>query len=129
MVGLALVLRDALQMTAGPRWTLGAIIAGTVLSWLVASPALALASAAAFLLSELADFAVYTPLARRRLFVAVIASGLVGSVVDSAAFLLLAFGSLDFMAGQVVGKAWATILALPVIWAVRKRVTALSFSD
>lgn len=38
-------------------------------------------------------------------------SGIAGALVDSALFLWLAFGSLDFMLGQFVGKLWATIAA------------------
>jgi hypothetical protein len=45
-------------------------------------------------------------------------------VVDSAAFLWLAFGSLDFLAGQVVGKAWAVLAAIPLILGSRRFVSA-----
>jgi hypothetical protein len=83
---------------------------------------LVLASVAAFLLAELADLAVYTPLRARRLGLAVLASGLVGSVVDSAVFLWLAFGSLDFIAGQVVGKLWMSALAALSLVAVSRQV-------
>jgi uncharacterized PurR-regulated membrane protein YhhQ (DUF165 family) len=41
---------------------------------------------------------------------AVIASGLVGSVVDSCIFLSLAFGSLEFVLGQVIGKVWVSLI-------------------
>jgi queuosine precursor transporter len=75
----------------------------------------------AFLLSELADLSVYTPLQRRRLMLAVLASGVVGLIVDSIVFLWLAFGSLDFLAGQVVGKSWAVLVSLPLIYALRRR--------
>jgi hypothetical protein len=34
-------------------------------------------------------------------------------------FLWLAFGSLDFIAGQVLGKVWMTLLAVPIIFAAR----------
>ena len=78
------------------------------------------ASAVAFLLSELADFAVYTPLQERRLILAVVASSVVGLVIDSVVFLFLAFGSLDFLAGQIVGKAWMVLLAIPLIWLIRE---------
>lgn len=115
MIGLALVLRDLVQRRLGAAWVLVAIVLGTVLSILVAPPALVFASATAFALSELADFAVYTPLQRRRLVLAVFASGVVGLVIDSLVFLQLAFGSLDFLAGQVAGKAWMVLLSLPVI--------------
>ena len=66
--------------------------------------ALALASAAAFAISELCDFAVYTPLVRRGFALAVVLSCVAGAAIDSAAFLWLAFGSLQHVAGQVVGK-------------------------
>lgn len=119
-VGAALVLRDVVQRCLGPAWGLVAIAFGTALSAAIAPPALVLASAAAFLLSELADFAVYTPLQRRGLVLAVVASSLVGLVVDSVVFLTLAFGGLDFLAGQVVGKAWAVLFSLPLIRWVRR---------
>jgi uncharacterized PurR-regulated membrane protein YhhQ (DUF165 family) len=121
MVGLALVLRDLVQRRLGKLWSLAAIAAGAALSGALAPPALVVASATAFLLSELADFAVYTPLQQRRLVLAVFASGLCGLVVDSVVFLLLAFGNLDFLAGQVIGKAWMVVLALPAIRWMRER--------
>ncbi len=120
MIGLALVLRDLVQRRLGIRWVLVAIALGAALSALLAPGALVLASSAAFLLSELADFAVYTPLQRRRLVLAVFASGIVGLVIDSVVFLQLAFGSLEFLPGQIVGKAWMVIFALPVIAWVRQ---------
>jgi uncharacterized PurR-regulated membrane protein YhhQ (DUF165 family) len=119
MVGVALVLRDVVQRMLGARWGLAAIVAGATLSALVAPPSLVLASAAAFGLSELADFAVYTPLQQRRLLLAVLLSGIAGLLVDSLTFLWLAFGSLDFLPGQVVGKAWAVLLSLPLIRLLR----------
>ncbi len=121
MVGLALVLRDLVQRRLGAKWALVAIAAGTVLSAAIAPPALVLASAAAFLLSELSDFAVYTPLQRRGLVLAVLASSFVGLVVDSVLFLLLAFGDLSYLNGQIVGKLWMVLLSLPVIHWVRLR--------
>jgi queuosine precursor transporter len=121
MIGAALVLRDLVQRRLGVRWSLAAILAGTTLSAAIAPPALVLASAAAFLLSELADMAVYTPLQRRGLVGAVVASSAVGLVVDSVVFLSLAFGSLDYLAGQVVGKAWTVVLAVPLIALLRRR--------
>jgi uncharacterized PurR-regulated membrane protein YhhQ (DUF165 family) len=117
---LALVLRDLTQRSLG-RWAvLIAIGVGAVLSALL-SPQLALASGAAFLLSELADFAVYTPLARRRFLIAVAASSAVGLVLDSALFLWLAFGSLTYLPGQVVGKTWAVLAAVAILWLWRRR--------
>jgi uncharacterized PurR-regulated membrane protein YhhQ (DUF165 family) len=119
MIGLALVLRDMVQRRYGALASLITIAAGTVLSALVAPPALVMASASAFLLSELADFGVYTPLQKRGLIVAVVASSCVGLVIDSAVFLWLAFGSLDFIEGQIIGKAWMVLAAVPVLYALR----------
>ena len=121
MIGLALVLRDMVQRRLGLEWSAAAIIAGAALSAFIAPPALVIASGVAFLLSELADLAVYTPLQRRRLVLAVIASSTVGLIVDSAVFLYLAFGSLEFLPGQVIGKAWMVVFAIPFIAWLRRR--------
>jgi queuosine precursor transporter len=40
--------------------------------------------------------------------------------VDSALFLWLAFGSLQFLAGQIVGKLWMTALAVAIIFMWRR---------
>ena len=121
MVGIALVLRDLVQRRLGTVMSALAILFGSALSAMLAPAALVFASAIAFLLSEFADLAVYTPLARRRLVAAVVASSMVGLVVDSIVFLWLAFGSLDFLAGQVVGKAWMVLLSIPFVAWLRRR--------
>jgi queuosine precursor transporter len=121
MIGIALVLRDLVQRRLGLGFSAAAVLVGTALSGLLAPPALVLASAVAFLMSEAADLAVYTPLARRRLVLAVLASGAAGLVVDSMVFLWLAFGSLEFLAGQVIGKAWMVLASLPLIALLRRR--------
>lgn len=121
MIGLALVLRDIVQRRLGARMGLVAIIIGTAISGLIAPPAIVTASVAAFLLSELADFAVYTPLQRNHFVLAVLASSLLGLVVDSIVFLSLAFGSLDFLLGQIIGKAWMVLLAMPLMHLLRRR--------
>ena len=120
-VGVALVLRDMVQFFLGRRVSVGAMLVGALLSYFVA-PSLAFASAAAFLLSESADLLVYTPMIRRgRVVAAVFASSTVGLVVDSVVFLTLAFGSLEFIEGQIIGKLWMTAFAAAVIWALRRR--------
>jgi hypothetical protein len=121
MVGIALVLRDLVQRRLGTVISAFAVLAGSGLSALYAPASLVVASATAFLLSEFADLAVYTPLARRRLLTAVIASSCAGLVIDSIVFLWLAFGSLDFLAGQIVGKAWMVLLSIPLVAWLRRR--------
>ena len=129
MAGAALVLRDLVQRRLGATTSSLAILAGAVLSAMLAPPALVVASAAAFLLSEFADLAVYTPLVRRGLIVAVVASSVVGLVVDSIVFLWLAFGSLDFLLGQIVGKAWMVLLSIPFVAWLRRRDERLGFAS
>lgn len=121
MAGLALVLRDLVQRRLGIAYGLAAIGAGTALSAALAPAPLVVASAVAFLLSELVDFAVYTPLQKRGLVLAVAASSFIGLVADSLLFLWLAFGNLEFLAGQIVGKAAMVLLTLPAIRWLRVR--------
>jgi uncharacterized PurR-regulated membrane protein YhhQ (DUF165 family) len=128
MAGAALVLRDLVQRRLGAAASSLAILVGAVLSAVLAPPALVVASAVAFLLSEFADLAVYTPLVRRGLIVAVVASSVVGLVVDSVVFLWLAFGSLDFLLGQIVGKAWMVLLSIPFVAWLRRRDERLGFA-
>lgn len=122
VVGAALVLRDMVQELGGRRTALAAIALGAAFAWMVAPPALVIASVTAFLLSELADMAVYTPLRRSNLIAAVLLSGLVGAAVDSAAFLWLAFGSLELLTGQIVGKLWLSLVAVAILMVMRQRV-------
>ena len=121
--GLAFTLRDLVQESLGRTGAVVAIVVGAALSALV-SPQFAAASGIAFLVSELLDFAVYTPLRRRNWLGAVAASNAVGLAADSALFLTLAFGSLEFLAGQVIGKAWMTALAVAVLWLLRRNRAA-----
>lgn len=121
MIGIALVLRDLVQRRLGVAFGIGAIVVGAGISAVLAPASLVMASAAAFLLSEFADFAVYTPLARRRLVLAVLLSSTAGLVIDSIVFLWLAFGSLEFLFGQIVGKFWMVLLAMPLVAYLRRR--------
>lgn len=117
--GLAFTLRDLTQDALGRRWTIGAIVVGAGLSAFV-SPQFALASGAAFLLSETADMLVYSPLRRRHWLRAVALSNVAGFVIDSVLFLWLAFGSVAFLPGQLVGKATMTALAVACLWVWRR---------
>jgi hypothetical protein len=119
--GLAFTFRDLAQDRVGRLWIVAAIVVGALISGLV-STKFAMASGVAFLVSELLDFAVYTPLRRRNWIGAVVASNVVGLVADSIVFLTLAFGSLQYLPGQVVGKMWMTLLAAGVLWLLRRRL-------
>lgn len=129
--GFGFGLRDALRETGdGWRpWVAGSILTGAALSyWIgdaVAIPggktSIAVASGLAFGFSELLDASTYELVRRTGWVKAVVASNLVGAVVDSALFLWLAFGAVDAMGGQIVGKALMILPALPIVWAVRNR--------
>jgi uncharacterized PurR-regulated membrane protein YhhQ (DUF165 family) len=115
MIGIALVLRDLVQRRLGVVTAVITVFAGGAISALLAPAALVFASTAAFLVSEYADLAVYTSLARHRFVAAVLASSLAGLVVDSILFLWLAYGSFEFLAGQIVGKTLMIVLLMPVV--------------
>ena len=51
---------------------------------------------------------------------AVVASNVVGLIADSVLFLWLAFGSMEFLGGQIVGKGWMTVAAVIVLMIWRR---------
>ena len=118
-VGLSFTLRDLVQRRLGWRISFVCIVIGAGLSAFL-DPALAIASGVTFLVAESLDLMVYTPLQRNHLVAAVVGSNIVGIIADSTIFLFLAFGSLAHLEGQIIGKAWMTLLALPIIWGIRK---------
>lgn len=124
--GTSLIARDIVQDTAGRAAVIAGIVVGAGISSVTASPILAVASGAAFLTSELADMAVYTPLRRHGWARAVLASNVVGAAIDTAVFLAIAPFPLSWpvFAGQMVVKAvWVSVAVVgPVaLWRVVKR--------
>lgn len=85
IVGFVFVVRDFAQRRIGHN-VLWAMLAGCVISWFMASPQLALASAAAFALGELADWAMYT-FTRRPFSQRILLSSVLGAPLDSLVFL------------------------------------------
>jgi uncharacterized PurR-regulated membrane protein YhhQ (DUF165 family) len=118
--GLAFILRDLVQDTAGRKVVVALIAAGAALSYAVSDPFIATASAAAFLLSEGADLAVYTPLRRRGYVRAAVVSNFVGAVIDTVVFLTIAgFPLRQAIAGQLVGKLAVTLVVVGLVAAGR----------
>jgi queuosine precursor transporter len=117
---LALIFRDLVQFHLGRWWALSAIAAGGAMSWLVAPPNIVVASVSAFLVSELIDFLIYTRL-QKRFLLAVFVSSAVGIVIDSTVFLLIAFGNLQYLLAESVGKLWMVIAATTVLALLHKR--------
>lgn len=123
--GAVLILRDAVQDLAGRVAVVSAIGVAALVSWATSSPQLAMASAAAFALSELLDWAVYSPLRRGGWKRAVLASSFIAAPVDTLIFLALAGFPITATAvmGQAVVKLALAVLAVGVLGAVlRHRV-------
>jgi uncharacterized PurR-regulated membrane protein YhhQ (DUF165 family) len=128
--GMTFSLRDAIREYLHPLWLIPALLAGTLLSWIMtdavqvpgAPLSLALASGLAFALSESIDTLVYEPLRHyyENRIIAVVGSNIVGLVVDSLLFLWLAFGNVDLLAGQIVGKVAMTVPVIGLMWAWRR---------
>jgi hypothetical protein len=119
-VGFIFVVRDFAQREVGHR-VLIAMLIGAGLSYVMASPYVAIASAAAFLVSELVDWLVYT-FTRRPLAARILYSSLLGTPVDSVVFLwgighLTATGVVVMTISKMVG-------AMIVWWMIRRRETA-----
>ena len=117
--GIAFTLRDGLHEIGGRTWVLGAIAVGGALSYFI-DPVFALASATAFTVSELVDYSIYAPLRRRSWLPAITVSNIGGLTVDSVLFLWIAFGSLDFIEGQLRGKAYMTLVFVIPLWIYRR---------
>ena len=117
--GVTFTLRDLLHECLGPRGVLAAIAGGAGLSWLLASPQIAVASVLAFTVSELIGSLVYGQLRAWSVVGAVIGSNLVGLGIDSVLFVPLAFGSFTFVPGQLLGKTVATVLTVAVLVTAR----------
>jgi len=118
LAGLPLAFRDAVQRRYG-RYVAAIVILVACGITAFLSPALAFASAAAFLCGELLDLTVFTALERKGFLKAAIASNTVGAVVDSLVFLSIAFGSLAFLPGQVIAKVVSSSIVSLVLWRTR----------
>ena len=117
VVGFVFVVRDFAQREIG-HWILVAMGVGVVLSYFMASPQVALASATAFLVSELLDWAVYT-LTKRPVSERILYSSVLGTPVDSVVFLSMT--GFFSVAGAVAMTVSKLLGALIVWWLIRKR--------
>lgn len=114
LIGFALFARDLLQEAAGRKTVLFAILVGLPLSAIV-NPSVAVASTVAFAASEFADFALYDRIRGYSKALGMVISGIVGGIIDSLLFLWLAFGSITFWQGQVIGKIGMTVACVGVM--------------
>ena len=103
LVGLIFVLRDFSQREIGHR-VIGAMLIGALLSYYLADPFVAVASVAAFLISETADWLVYT-WSKRPLHQRIVISSAVGTPLDSAVFLaMIGYFSIGGVALMTLSK-------------------------
>lgn len=118
--GATFVLRDLVHDLQGRRFVLILIACGAALSFFLAPPFIALASGIAFLLSELADLAIYAPLRERGYIRAAVASNVVGSLVDSIIFLGIAgFPIWAALPGQMIAKIAVTLAVVLAVGVAR----------
>ena len=115
-VGLIFVARDFAQREIGHR-VLAAMLIGGMLSYWMANPFVAIASVAAFLVGESADWAVYSftkrPFAER-----VLLSSALGTPIDSIVFLAI-MGWFSVIG--VVAMTVAKMLGALVVWYLVQR--------
>jgi len=88
ITGLVLVVRDFAQREI-KHWIFGAMLIGLALSTLTAWPVIVVASGVAFLISETADWAVYT-FSRRPLSQRIMISSTISAPIDQLLFIYLA---------------------------------------
>ena len=110
-IGAVLVIRDWLQQLRGLGWAIplmlvagaASYLAGVAFGW-TSLQKIALASVAAFLVSETIEALIFTPIRNRSLTLGVALSATVANAIDSYIFLAIAFGSQAFFWGNFVGK-------------------------
>lgn len=108
VVGFVFVLRDYAQRELGHYILLATAVAG-VLTWFMVDPAIAVASITAFVLSETADWGVYSFL-RRPLSQRILISSLFALPLDTFTF--------QYLAGYLTPAAFATEIASKAVGVV-----------
>lgn len=120
LVGFVFVARDFSQREVG-HFVLVAMLIGAGISWFMVNPQIAIASAAAFTISELVDWLVYT-MTKRPLSERILYSSALGTPVDSMVFLsMIGFLSPVAVVIQTVSKLAGAVV---VWWLVRRHQAA-----
>lgn len=115
-VGLVFVVRDFAQRAIG-HWILAAMVVAGILSWYMADPFIAVASVAAFAVSETSDWLVYS-YSGRSFRDRVLLSSAIGTPVDSVVFLAL-IGHLSL--SGVLAMTASKMVGAVVIWSLLNR--------
>jgi len=121
VTGLVLVVRDFAQREIGHE-VLIAMALALFLTYVTSGGALALASGAAFLISELVDWAMFT-FTKYKLSTRVLLSSAIAAPIDTTAFLYGASFIRDaqFTVPNVVMSVGGKMLGAVVIWWIIKR--------
>ncbi len=117
VVGFVFVVRDFAQRKVGHN-ILWAMLAGIIISWFMASPQLALASAVAFAIGELADWALYS-FTKKPFSSRILLSSIIGAPLDSFVFLYLV--DLATPMSVIIMSLSKLVGALIVFYLVRRR--------
>jgi len=117
IVGLIFVARDFAQREIGHRVIIAMLVAG-VISYLMADPFIAMASVAAFLVSEFCDWAVYS-FTGKSFSQRILLSSAISTPIDSIVFL----GMIGYLgvSGVILMTASKMLGALAVWWMMRRR--------
>src|SRR5262245_58050447 len=119
LIGLDLTLRDVMHERFTRLQLAGVIGVGGLITWAInpAAAQIAVASATAFILAALADWATYSALRRHPWLIRSNGSNVVGAAVDSVVFPTLAFGAfmpaiigLQFLAKVGGGAIWSLLM-------------------
>lgn len=111
LAGAVFVLRDFAQRKVGHN-VLYAMVAATVLSYILADPYVATVSAIAFAVSEIADYLIYS-LTRKPFHQRILISSFISTPVDTAVFLL---GIEHFTVGTFCLMVASKLVAAFVVW-------------
>ena len=106
LVGFIFVLRDFAQKELGHK-VLAVMFAGAVVSYLLADPYVAVASALAFAVSESVDWFVYT-VSKKPMKDRILISSAISTPIDSAVFMLMVgffswYGFAVMVASKMLG--------------------------
>lgn len=111
VVGAVFVIRDFAQRQSG-HYVLVAMVVATVASYLLADPFVAIASAMAFMTSEVADYLLYS-FTKKPFHHRVLISSIVSTPIDTAVFLL---GIQNFTTGTFVLMVLSKLVAAVIIF-------------
>ncbi|WP_375696791.1 VUT family protein [Bartonella sp. AC70YNML] len=130
----AFLINDLTNRFYGPsaarRVVYAGFFAGVFVSWVLATPRLAIASSLAFLFGQLLDIIVFTPLRRKTWWKAPLAAALVGSALDTVLFFSLAFSSFFAVLDRITGYADSSLVESTVLGGIGMPVwLSLAFGD